>query len=234
MQAETGFEFDDSVPPLRVSGFLCLLLGALSFVSTLGQPLLVVPLLALITGFFALRRSDGQPPVGTRPAIIGLVLAAGFGACGLALPWMKTRTLGQQAEQFGRYYLEVVARGHDEFAMELRKDHVNRLPVTMSLTEHYNSSEEVRGMLQEFKQDSVNETVRKRGPDAQWVLDRSIRVYYSYQREHAELVWKDPTGESPLLIQMFLEYRPDVNGDGQWHVETVHAYRERIVAEQVL
>ncbi len=37
--------------------------------------------------------------------------------------------------------MEVVARGEDEFAMELRKDYVNRFPTTMSLKQHYNMSE---------------------------------------------------------------------------------------------
>ena len=86
MHAETGFDQEDSAPPLRISGFICMILGALSIVSTLGQPLLVIPILAILCGLFALRRSGGQTPVGTRPAMIGIVLAVGFGACGLFLP----------------------------------------------------------------------------------------------------------------------------------------------------
>lgn len=110
MQAEAGFELDDSAPPLRVSGFICLIFGVLSFFCTLGQPLLVLPLIAIVVGMFALRRSGGQTPVGTRAAMLGMILAAGFGACGLFIPWMKTMTLGRQAEKFSRDYMEVVAR----------------------------------------------------------------------------------------------------------------------------
>jgi hypothetical protein len=234
MQAETGFEIEESAPPLRVSGFLSLLLGSLSCLSLLGQPLLVLPLLAILSGLFALRRSSGQTPVGTRPAMVGLVLAFGFGSCGLFLPMMKTWTLSKQAEQFSRYYLEVIARGNDEFAMELRKDYVNRLPLTMSLTEHYMADEAAARLLQEFREEGINETIRERGPGAEWILDRPIRIYYSYQREHAEVVWADPTGETSTLIQMFLQYRVDSKGDGQWHVDVIQTYRERIVAEQVL
>jgi hypothetical protein len=234
MQAETGFELDDSAPPLRVSGFICLIFGVLSFLCLLGQPLLVLPLIAIIFGVFALRRSGGQTPVGTRPAMVGLVLAVGFGACGMFLPWMKTRTLGSQAEQFSRYYLEVVARGQDEFAMELRKDYVNRLPTTMSLKEHYTISEDAARRLAEFREDSMNTMIRKRGPNADWILDRPTRVYYSYQREHAEVVWIDPTGETSAKIQMFLEYLVSPDGEGQWHVDVVQSYREPIVAENIL
>lgn len=235
MMAEAGFEQDDSAPPLRVSGFLCLLFGALSFLSTLGQPMLVLPLIAFVLGMFALRRSGGQKPVGTRPAMLGMILAAGFGACGLFIPWMKTMTLGPQAEKFSRDYIEVIARGEDEFAMELRKDYVNRLPSTMSLKQHYTMSEGAMRALEEFREDSFNDAIRNRGPNAEWVLDRPTRVYYSYGRQHAEVVWVDPTGDSKAKLQFYLEYRPDhKNGDGQWHVKVAQQYRELIVAESVL
>lgn len=233
MKAEAGFDLDDSAPPLRVSGFLCLLFGALSFFSTLGQPLLVLPLIAVVFGLFALRRSGGPTPVGTKAAMLGMILAVGFGACGLFIPWMKTMTLGRQAEKFSRDYIEVVARGEFEFAMELRKDHVNRFPATMPLKQHYNMSESGSRELEEFKGDGLNATFRRHGPNTEWVLDRPTRVYYSYGREHAEVVWVDPTGQSK--IQFFLEYRPDhKNGDGQWHVEVAQTYRELIVAESIL
>lgn len=147
---------------------------------------------------------------------------------------MKTRTLGSQAEQFSRYYLEVVARGQDEFAMELRKDYVNRLPTTMSLKEHYTISEDAARRLSEFREDSINAMIRKRGPSADWILDRPTRVYYSYQREHAEVVWIDPTGETSAKIQMFLEYLISPDGEGQWHIDVVQSYREPIVAENIL
>ena len=78
MRAETGFDEADSAPPLRVSGFVCLLLGMLSVLACFGQPLLIVPLSAIAVGFVALRRSSGQRPVGTTPAMIGMVLAIFF------------------------------------------------------------------------------------------------------------------------------------------------------------
>ena len=235
MKAEAGFDLDDSAPPLRVSGFLCLLFGALSFLSMLGQPMLVLPLIAFLLGMFALRRYAGQVPIGTRAAMLGMILAAGFGSCGLFIPWMKTMTLGWQAEKFSRDYIEVIARGEDEFAMELQKDYVNRFPVTMSLKQHYNMSEAGSRALEEFQESSLNGMIRKRGPNAEWVLDQPTRIYYSYGREHAEVVWSDPTGETQARVQFFMEYRPDhSNGDGQWHVYVAQQYRERIVAESVL
>jgi hypothetical protein len=166
--------------------------------------------------------------------MLGLALAAGFGACGFFLPLMKTRTLGKQAEEFSRYYMEVVARGHDEVAMELRKDHVNRFSTSMSLGELYATNDRARESLLELHEDASSSTLRRLGPDARWVLDRPVRVYYSYGKEHAEVIWMDPTGETSTKIQMFLDYRIDRNGDGQWNVDVAQPYRERIVAESVL
>jgi hypothetical protein len=234
MQAESGFDPHDSAAPLRVSGFLCLICGLLSFFSMLFQPLLFLPIIAFGLGTFALRRWSGQQPLGIRPAMVGMVLAAGFGSCGLFLPWMKTMSLGGQAERFTRQYMDVVALGHNEMALELRKDYVNRFPDTLPLKEHYAMSEEGSRQLDEFEQESLNTTFRKVGPGAEWVLDRPTRVYYSYGREHAEVVWVDSTGETPSALQFFLDYIVDSNGDGQWHIAVAQTYRERLVAESVL
>ena len=53
MQAEAGYEVDESAAPLRISGFLCLIFGLLSFAAILGKPLLVFPLIAFLFGMVA-------------------------------------------------------------------------------------------------------------------------------------------------------------------------------------
>ena len=234
MQAEAGYESFESAAPLRVSGFLCLLFGLLSGLSLLGTPLLALPVVAFILGVIALRKSSGPTPVGTKAACVGLLLAAGFGACGYFVPWMKTRTLGHQAEQFARYYMQTVALGHDELAMELKKDYVNRMSTDMSLQEHYQSSEAAGEVLQVFKNNSVNKQLKSRGPDAEWVLAQPIRIYHQYNRDHAELVFMDPTGESALRIQIFMDYVIDSKGAGQWQMAAIQPLSRRIVAESIL
>ncbi len=234
MHAEAGFEVDESVRPLRISGFLCLLFGILSILSPIGRPMLLLPLISFALGFIALRRWEGPTPIGRRPALIGLVLAAGFGMCGLMLPTFKTMTLARQAEKFSRDYLEVIALEEDEFAMELNKDYVNRFPETMSLKEHYHASEQSYQRLSEFRENSIHEMIRRRGPNAEWALDRPIRIYYSYDREHAEIVWMDPTGQIESKIYMILDYTIDQQGQGQWHVTTATPLTPKYVADAVL
>jgi hypothetical protein len=211
------------------------LLGIASFIAYFGKPLLVVPPAALLFGIFALRSSTGsRRPVGTTPAMIGMTLAIGFGACGVFLPWFKSMTLGAQAEKFSRDYLEVIARGDDYFAIELEKDYYNRFPSTMNLEEHYASSETASRSLQEFKEQSTFETIRSLGPQATWVLDRPVRIYYSYGREHAEVILRDPTGKTDAKIQMFLDYAVDSKGNGQWHVEECGMVSRQYIAPAIL
>lgn len=234
MHAEAGFEHNEAVPPLRISGFLCLLFGVLSILSPIGRPMLLLPLISFVFGFVALRRSERLAGPGTRAALVGLVLAAGFGMCGLMLPTLKTMTLADQAEKFSRYYIEVIALEEDEFAMELKKDHVNRFAVTMSLKEHYEQNEQSYRQFSEFRNESVHRAIRDRGPNAEWALERPIRIYYSYGRQHAEIVWMDPTGQVDTKLYMLMEYRIDPEGQGQWHMATVMPLMERYVAEAIL
>jgi len=234
MHAEAGIEADVDSRPLRVSGFLCLLFGLLSILCPIGRPMLIMPLICFVLGFIALRKHSGETPVGTRPALVGLVLAVGFGICGLMLPLFKTYTLARQAEKFARDYIEVLAYEEDEFAMELNKDYVNRFDKTMSLEEHYNENEGASRQFAEFRENSIHEVIRSRGPKAEWVLAQPVRIYYSYDREHAEMVWMDPTGQVGTKIFMIMDYMIDSKGQGQWHIATVAPQMKRYVAESVL
>ncbi len=235
ISAETGYALVEEHVPLRISGFISLLLGLLSVLSIIGVPLLVIPVAAIVFGFFALRKYDGPAPVGIRPAKIGLVLAAGFGACGFFLPWTKTITLGHQAEYFARQYLEVVARGELELAIELKKSHVNRYMPTMPLKSHYMMNEAAAQALDEFTHELIVKTLQELGPDAEWELDRATRIYHSFGIDRAELILVNHDRQQPLKVYMQLSFLPDrETGVGQWRVDNCAEYSEPIVAESVL
>ena len=228
-----GFEFEES-PPLRVSGYICLLLGILSFFSLLGKPMLLFAVGSIVFGLIALRKYDGPRPAGTLVAMWGIILSVGFGTCGYTIPLMKQATLSRQAEEFAGQYMKLVALGHDEHAMELKKEWYNRLSTDMNLAEHYLSDQRISESLVQFKTDLVNREFKRRGPDAEWELDRPIRIYYQYGKEHAEVVWSDPTGDSELTIQMFIDYEIDSKGRGQWLMSVVQPLRRRLVADSIL
>lgn len=233
MGLRNEFEFEES-PPLRVSGFICLVLGVLSAFSILGKPMLFFALGSIFFGLVALRKYNGPRPAGTRVAMWGIILSVGFGACGYTIPLMKQVTLSRQAEEFAGQYMTLVALGHDEHAMELKKEWYNRLSTDMDLAEHYISDPRISESLVQFKQDLVNQEFKRRGPEAEWKLDQPIRIYYQFGKEHAELIWIDPTGDSELKIQMFMDYQIDSKGRGQWLMSVVQPLRRRLVADSVL
>ncbi len=234
MTSGNEFDFEEGVPPLRVSGFICFALGAASCLSILFKPLLFLPLAAFACGLIALRKYDGPRPAGTRIAAIGMLMGVAFGSCGYTVNMMKRTTLSRQAEEFAEQYMKLVALGHDEHAMELQKEWYNRLPTDMNLSEHYLSDQRITESLVTFKDDMVNRELKQRGVDAEWVLDRPIRVYFEFGKDHAEVIWVDPTGESKLTIQMFMDYNIDSHGRGQWQMKTVQPMRRPLVAESVL
>lgn len=235
MAAEAGYGVEDTPPPLRVSGYLCLIFGLLSVFAVVGKAALLLPILAVLFGLFAHRRYGERVPVGLGAAKVGLVLAAGFGACGLVMPTLKSMTLGAQAEQFARDYVEVVAHDELELAMELQKNYVNRFPTTMPLPAHYTLNESADRNMEEFRQDGVNTQIRNRGPGAEWRLTRPVRIFTYYGSQKAEVTLQDPSGSKGSELYMLLEYQVDHrNGDGQWYVERVMFNTEPIVAPLVL
>ncbi|MEM8666262.1 MAG: hypothetical protein AAGG48_02015 [Planctomycetota bacterium] len=235
MRAETGYEDDGAIAPVRISGFLCLVLGLLSFVSLFGKPLLVIPVAAFFVGLIALRKYVGEErPVGTTAAKLGMVIAVGFGSCGLFVHTFKGRTLGAQAEKFALDYVEVIASGNDFYALELEKDYPNRFSDSMDLEEHYALDDIGENIVGQFRRRQVNEVIRTRGPGSVWALDESVTVQYSYGKERARVVLRDPTGETTSKILIFLLYRVDSKGNGQWHVEDCSIVSERLIAPAVL
>ena len=233
MSAEAGFDGDDIQAPIRISGFICLLLGLASVVSFLAIGVMVVPFLAIGFGLFALRKYGQPTPVGINAARWGMLFAIGFGAFGLGVPLFKKHTLGTQAEYFAKEFVKLVASGEDYYVLELQKSYVNRFLRSMPLAEHYESIE-LSEDLENHRGSSLKSLLVRLGPDAKWELDRSVYVYHKYGRDHAEVVLVNNDGKKPQLITVSLEKAISKDGDIQWHVDNFMMYRERLVAESIL
>ena len=231
MGAETGFGDDDSTPPLRFSGFLSLFLGLLSWVSIVVLGAIVIPILAILIGLFALRPSRFGKPIGTLPAKLGICFAVAFGVCGYLVPYLKTQTLGGQAKAFALDYIDVINGGYDTLGIELKKEKRNRFSKEMPLDDYYDGSENATVALERFDEDGGNSIIRRAGPDANWILDRPMRVFHQYGIDRAHLVFRDDEG---TLLQFHMQYKVDGDDVGQWHISRVQPYRELIVAESVL
>ncbi|MEM6473313.1 MAG: hypothetical protein AAF802_27390 [Planctomycetota bacterium] len=245
MSSEAGFEpgVDDS--PLRISGFLSVILGLVGGFTIVALPMVAFSVAGFLVGMFALRKSDSQSlPVGTTAARLGVCLSLLLGSWGVARYGFLQHDQSSQAEHFAKEFVKVAALGNSIYASELRKSHVNRFLRTMPLEESYEqarleaerkAAESPDGMgPEEREEESVQELV-KYGPEHEWILDRPVNVYYHYGRQMAEVILAADRSEKPYRLRIILEYlinRDD--GAAEWYVETVQRYRERIVAESIL
>ena len=235
MSAETGFEDDEKIAPFRVSGFVCLLLGMASVLSFVAKPVLIIPMMAIAFGLFALRRCEGGTPVGTTAAKLGMLMAVGFGAYGLGMPMFKQRILGERAEYFAREFIELIAKDKILYAAELQKKHPNRFLKTMSLEEHYKSNPTAEENLERSAAMQLSGKLQEIGAGANWKLSEPVKVYVKYGRQEAEVVLRNDDLTRPLIIQVVLELIDSKQtGAYEWSVNLFQEQRSRIVAESVL
>ncbi|MDA8746358.1 hypothetical protein N9N28_17180 [Rubripirellula amarantea] len=225
--AETGFEEDELGEPLRFSGYVSAVLGIFSAVSLVGIGGVAVAVLAIAFGAFALRPAASKVS-GILPAKFGILLGVAFGICGVLLPVLKTRTLGNQAEYFARQFMNLVMEDQKEIVMELHKSYNNRFAPTMPLRDYYVEGDDDR-QVEFYENNEAMNLIKSYGPDAQWVLDRPVRVYHQFGTDKAEIVFKNQ--EDGKQLQFFMHYLVDSNDQGQWHVNLVQPYRELIIAE---
>ena len=235
MGAESGFDVSEVHVPLRVSGFFCLVLGLVSAFSLLAIPLLVVPLVAILIGMFALRPSRQGRPVGTTAAKVGIFCAVLFGACGASFAWFKQKTFGDQAEYFARQYFDVVAQGDMELAAELRKDFVNRFSADMSLKAYYENNSSAKEGLDELYEDSVTGEAQDAGVGGNWQLTKAPRVYHKYGNDRVELLFINADKAKPRKIEVIMQCKTNPEtGEAHWHVFRSQMHMKPIYAESIL
>lgn len=206
--------------PIRFSGIASLILGMFSVIYLIAPPLVILPIAAVAFGLFALRPSGAAKPIGLTPARIGLVLAAGFGACGFFVSHFRGQALGQQAEYFAHQYLQLVAEGHDEYAVELRKPSAGRHVPSMPLKQLYQLDSKEFEQLDQFQNTEATKLVQRYGDQLDWQLSRAPAVYRTRGIERVELRFEDRSGNVDQRLRLDLSYETDgQSGQGQWVVD---------------
>ncbi len=248
MSSEAGYESEVDDSPLRVSGFIALILAGLSGFSIVALEMTAFAIAAILFALFALRKSDSvHLPVGTTAARIALLVAFLFGWWGIAVYSFKSNTLGSQAEYFARQFVRVASSGNEIYAKELQKSYVNRFLKSMPLEQSYamekKKREEQAAQMGEDgygtgggeEEDSTVPDLVKYPVDHPWVLYRPVRVFSQYGRQKAEVILASDDTESAYKLRLVLEYLiHKERGTGEWYVELCLPHRERIVAESIL
>lgn len=220
MGGEGSVEFE-TPPPIRFSGFFALLFALLSVFCLIAPGLIAFPLAAIALGVLALRPSRGPEPVGRTPARIAIVLAVGLGVCGVTMFLLRGQTLGEQAVYFSRQFLDVVAEGHHEYALELKKVESKRSLPTTPLKELYQREEVASESLKLFRDDQATRFVETAGPDARWELAGPPRTHRYRGVDKVETIWFDRDRPGASRVRVVLEYLPDHDElQGHWAVHT--------------
>ncbi len=225
MSAEGSHEVEVEATPVRVTGFVALLLGLISFSAVLGASLLVIPVGAIVLATIALRPYRGERPIGYLAAQIAIFCAVLFAVWGISERHFKARDLGGQAERFAGEWLRLVGQGELELAVELQVHPTRRQPASMPLKDYYQRSETARGLMDQFREQEFIPELIAAGSQPQWVLDREPHSYTLYGRELTRTVWRDVTGRISALVKVEMEYfgSPRVDSPA-WKVELVSTF----------
>lgn len=207
---------------VRVSGFIALLLGGLSFAALFAGPLMIVPGLAAIAAGVALRPYSGLRPAGLTAALIGLFLATLFGFWGATERRLQYQTLSSQAAQFASRWLDLVAQGDVEMALQLSQHPSFRQSASMSLVDYYQTNAEAQTAMKNFKEAPANLEILRAGNAAKWEQERPSEIYHFSGRKLLTTYWRDRSGtiRGPIVVR--LEFIPAA-GDkpAQWMIDGV-------------
>lgn len=225
MSAEPETELIESSRPVRISGFLALILGLLSFSAIFGAPLIVVPVLAVVCALIALRPYGDQRPAGYGVAMIGLFAAVLFAAWGVTQRHFHQEMMTTQAVRFAENWLDLLAQGDVELAVELRAHPASRQSETMPLDQYYSESTEGRAAMSEFREKEPVEAIIRAAQQADWELSQPAIIYHQFGRELVKTIWRDRSAAVKEAVAIDLEYLPaTTERPAQWRVENIDVY----------
>ncbi len=225
MTAAPDPELLEEPRPIRLSGFVGFGLGLLSFTALFGAPMVIVPVLAALAAIYALRPYQGERPVGLTVATIGLFAAVLFGVWGVTYRHLRNQTMAEQAVQFASDWLDLLAQGDIELAVELRAHPSRRQSETMPLDEYYLQSEDGRRTMSEFRENEVVREVIQAGDRVRWELAAAPRIYTLNGRDLADTIWRDQSGTLAGGVRVGLEYIQSRGKEpAQWKVDACDAY----------
>jgi len=149
------------VSKLAVAG---LIVGLLAPLAVIEPVLYFIPLLGVLLGAMALGRiaRSGQPLLGRKAALVGLVLSVGLAA---AAPghWLTYRwLLRREARQFAEAWFDLLGQGQPQKAFQLTRSPDYRQPLDDSLWDYYKENPQQHQALWNY----VGNHERRPGDDA--------------------------------------------------------------------
>ncbi len=216
--------------PVRVSGFIALLLGLLSSFTIFTTALLVLPLLALATALVALRPCSQGRPVGRTPAMIGAILAIFFASWGWLQASTRDQALQARATQFAQDWLLTVQQGHTELAVELASPPSLRQSERMPLEPFYQENETAQQGLAEFLDRPLVQDLIAGGPSLRWELSEPPIIRQRRDAERVTVRFREVSGIIGDVVQIDMRREAPDAGEGgeiEWTVENFQYFFDR-------
>jgi hypothetical protein len=238
-QSTTTPIFSDDAPideqetaPLRISGFLTLILGVLSSTALTSPNLVFLPVLAIVTGLIALRPTGipGVRPVGRTPAILGIVLAFFFASWAITFFSIRYQKLTTAAETLALDWLELLNNGEKELAFELSKPAAMRQVGGMALPDFYSElNRDAFIQLDGFTSFPVVSAVLAAPKKPQWVYDGTQTIFRQFGHENVVLKFRDKTSSlGPIYVTMCRS--PKLNDEGEYDLDAPREWFAKSVA----
>lgn len=224
-EGETGMLIDPR--PIRYSGFLALVLGLLSVFAVFGQPMLFVPVFAVLVALFALRPYTDARPLGYVAASAGLSCAMLFAVWGITERSFRHQFMSETAAVFASDWLQLMAAGDLEMACELQRPPSGRQPASMPLSQYYSESEEGKLGMENFRENPTVTELAEAGSVVRWRLTRPPNHSTQNGRHLTGTIWQDDSGTVKSLIKIGLEYQPAKDDEiAQWTVYDIGIWVE--------
>ena len=226
-------DFVGETQPVRITGFLSLVLGLVGAVSLIGQSLVIFPIVAAALGLLAMRPyASTKRPIGYLAGAIGLFAGVLFGVWGVTERSLRDRTLSTQAEAFAGEWLTLVSHGDWTLACELQVPPARRHPKSMDLADYYANSEEGKRTVEMLKSQEVVAAMMKAGGGVRWRPVGTPEVYSYLGRQLTATIWEDATKTYQSKIRVEMHYTPPADGKpAQWTVDQVLPHVEPIQPE---
>lgn len=125
--------------PVNPWAIASIALGLLSSASLLHLLLLIISVLGIVSGFFALRRIAARESMqsGRAAAMCGIFLSVMFGSWAIAGTMYRQHLITKQARACAERWLEMVRRGELHAAHQLVLEEAKRVAAGASLEKHY-------------------------------------------------------------------------------------------------
>lgn len=104
--------------PFSKLAILSLLLGLLSAVALVSPALWIVPLVAIAVSLSVWKRASRGEVAGLRLAVIGIILAAFWGACAVGYHQVRLNTLKSSTRDFAEDWLQMINDGNVDKAFQ--------------------------------------------------------------------------------------------------------------------